>query len=183
VKRIVFLDRDGVIVRFPGKGKYVTRLSQVRLIPRAARALALLTKAGYEINVISNQGCVSRGLITRSQLKRFTDVMLKGVRAAGGRIRRVYYCLHQASDGCACKKPGTLLLKKAVGARRIDRRTIFFVGDSAEDIGAGKNFGLRTVLVLSGRNKRRDVRSLGIRPDFVKKDLWETAQWLTKRKY
>jgi histidinol phosphatase-like enzyme len=111
-----------------------------------------------------------------------TRGLLKTIRRAGGRIRRVYYCPHQSSDGCACKKPGTLLLERALAGRRLDRRKIFFVGDSAEDIGAGRNFGCRTVLVLSGRNKRRDVRRLGVKPDLVKKDLWEAACWLVRRK-
>jgi histidinol-phosphate phosphatase family protein len=178
----VFLDRDGVLVRFPGRGKYVTRASQMKLVPRSAEAVALLTRAGYEIVVVSNQGCVSHGFVTRPWLDRMTRRMLKAIRRAGGRIRKVYYCPHRSKDGCACKKPGTLLLERALAGRRVRRRKIFFIGDSAEDIGAGKNFGCRTVLVLSGRNKRKDVRSLGIKPDFVRKDLWEAARWLIRKK-
>ena len=179
---VLFLDRDGVIVKFPGRGKYVTRAPQMRLIGRSAEAVALLTRAGYEIHVVSNQGCVSRGLLSAARLAEFTRHMLAEIRKAGGRIRKVHYCPHQSSDGCACKKPGTLLLKRALKGRRMERRKIYFIGDSAEDIGAGKSFGCRTVLVLSGRNKKADVRTLGIRPDHVMKNLWEAALWLTRKK-
>ena len=178
----VFLDRDGVLVRFPGKGKYVTRLSQLKPIPRSAEAVALLTKAGFEIVVISNQGCVSRGMITPARLKDFTERMLRWIKKAGGRIRKVYYCPHQSSDGCRCKKPETLLMEKAVKGRRVKRREAVFVGDSAEDIEAANKFGCRSVLVLSGRNKKKDVRFLPLKPDFVKKNLWETAKWLTQKR-
>lgn len=182
MKRFVFLDRDGVLVRFPGKGKYVTRFSQLRLVPRAAEAVALLTRAGYELHVVSNQGCVSRGMISRAKLDELTRRMLRLIRASGGRIRKVHYCPHQSADGCDCKKPKTRLFERAVRGRRVDRRRTFVVGDSAEDILAGRKLGCRTVLVLSGRNKRRDVRSLPAKPDFVKKDLWETARWLTRKR-
>ena len=182
MKKFAFLDRDGVIVRFPGKGRYVTTASGMKLIPRAAEAVALLTRAGYELVVISNQGCVSHGLVTRKWLGRMTRRMLEKVRRAGGRIRKVYYCFHQSADGCSCKKPKTLLLRKALKGRRLDRRRIFFIGDSAEDIEAGKKFGCRTVLVLSGRNKRKHVRALRVKPDFVKKDLWEAARWMLRER-
>lgn len=179
--KLIFLDRDGVLIRFPGRGKYVIRDSQMKLIPRAAEAVAFLTRAGYEIHVISNQGCVSHGMITQARVDAMTKRMLREIRLAGGRIKRVHYCPHQSADGCRCKKPQTLMLRRALEGRRLVRRKMVFVGDSVEDIGAGKNFGCRTVLVLSGRNKKRDVRQLPIKPDFVKKNLWDAVQWLTKR--
>lgn len=182
MKRFVFLDRDGVIVKFPGIGKYVVRDSQMKLIPRAAEAIALLTKAGYPIALISNQGCVSHGMVTRAALKRMTQTMMKQVRAAGGRIGQIHYCLHQSADKCRCKKPQTLMLKRAWRGRGIPKKHTYFVGDSDVDVEAGKNFGCHSVLVLSGRNKKRDVKRLAVKPDFVKKDLWETAQWLTKKR-
>ena len=180
--RFVFLDRDGVLNRFPGKGKYVTRPSQFKLFPQALDAVEALTKGGYELAVISNQGCVSRGLLKRKTLDDMTRQMLQKIRLAGGRIQKVYYCLHQTSDGCNCKKPKTLLLKKALKGHRPDLSKIFFIGDSEEDILAGKNFGCRTILVLSGRLKKGDIPGLSAKPDLVKKDLREAAQWLLKRK-
>ena len=169
-----------MLVRFPGKGKYVTRASQMKPIAHSAKAVALLTKAGYHIVIISNQGCVSRGMITRAKLTALTKRMLRWIQKEGGRIRKVYYCMHQSSDGCLCKKPQTLLMENAVKGLRVKRHAAVFVGDSAEDIEAGNRFGCRTVLVLSGRNKRKDVRFLPVKPDYVKKDLLETAKWLIK---
>ena len=180
--KLVFLDRDGVLVRFPGRGKYVTRLSQVKPIRRSAEAVALLTKAGFDLVVISNQGCVSRGMITKAQLKKFTERMLGWIKKKGGKIRRVFYCPHQSSDGCLCKKPETLMMEKAVKGRKISRRGAFFIGDSAEDVEAAKRFGCRSILVLSGGNKKRDIRFLPVKPDFVKNNLWDAAKWLTQKK-
>ena len=47
---------------------------------------------------------------------------------------------------------------------------------------AGETFGATTVLVLSGRTKRRDLKTLGVTPRFVKKELLEAARWLTEKK-
>lgn len=173
--RVVFLDRDGVINRFPGKGLYVTRLEDFVLLPGAARAIARLNRSGYDVFVISNQGCVSRGLITPEGLEAITAAMRRGVEAEGGRIAGVHYCVHQTSDACECKKPKTLLFRRALEGRRVDLGATWFVGDSREDVEAGLALGCRTMLVLSGRTGPDDLEALGVRPDAVKRDLEEAV--------
>ena len=108
--------------------------------------------------------------------------MLKKVKASGGRIYRVHYCLHQKADRCACKKPKTLLFEKAMKGLKIKRRDIYFIGDSEEDVQAGHAIGCQSVLVLSGRSKRRDAKFFSRRPHHIKKDLLETARWILARK-
>ena len=181
--KLVFLDRDGVINAFPGKGLYVTRREEFRLIPEAVEGIRLLTEAGFELHVVSNQGCVSHGLITPKELERLTDSMLKDIAAAGGRIAGVHYCTHQTSDRCDCKKPKTALFLRALKNRPVDMRRVAFVGDSEEDMLAGHALGCRKVLVLSGRLEKKDIENLSVKPDAVKRDLLEAARWLLAEKH
>lgn len=179
--RIVFLDRDGVINEFPGKGLYVTRREDLRVLPRAARGIALLKAMGYEIFVITNQGCISRRYLTVGELEAMHVHLMRELEAEGAKIDGIFYCPHQTSDACDCKKPKTALFKKAVAGRSVDFARAFFVGDSEEDIAAGRALGCRTVLVLSGRTRGEDIAALAIRPDVVKKDLWEAAEWIAAK--
>ena len=180
--RLVFLDRDGVIVRFPGVGRYVTAARQMRLIPAALKGIRLLTEAGVRLHIISNQGCVSHGLITRRQLREFTALMMRRIRKAGGKIRGIHYCPHRSADRCLCKKPKTLLMKQATRGLRLKKKEVYFIGDSDVDVQAGRRFGCRTILVLSGRTKKNGVRHLPAKPDLVKKDLYEAARWILRKK-
>jgi histidinol-phosphate phosphatase family protein len=180
--KLVFLDRDGVINRFPGKGVYVVREEDFHFIPGALQGLRLLTEAGYELHVVSNQGCVSRGLLSMEELNRMTGRMLDRIRREGGEIRQVYYCVHRTSDACGCKKPKTELLEKALAGRRVTKTGVFFIGDSEEDMAAGKNIGCRTVLVLSGRTGNEDIAKFASKPDAVRKDLLDAAKWLLKKR-
>ena len=180
--RLVFLDRDGVINRFPGKGYYVVTEEGLHILPNALKGIRLLTEAGFQIHVISNQGCVARGMITRTELKTLTEKMSQKIKRFGGKIHRVHYCLHQESDNCRCKKPKTFLLKKAHKGSKQPRKEIYFIGDSREDVQAGARFGCRTVLLLSGRSKKKDIRDFPVKPEFVKKNLLEAARWLTRKK-
>lgn len=181
-RKLIFLDRDGVINRFPGKGLYVVRQDAFEFLPGSLEALRLLQVAGYETHVVSNQGCVSRGMITREGLSRLTEHMLAEVRRAGGGIRDVHYCVHQKADGCACKKPATLLFEKALAGRNAPPGSIAMIGDSEEDMEAARRMGFLKVLVLSGRTAAADLESFVPTPDAVKADLLEAVRWLLRKK-
>lgn len=178
--KIVFLDRDGVINEFPGKDLYVTTLEGFRPMPAALKGIRALTEAGYELHVASNQGCISRKLITWELLDRITKKMLDAVSAAGGKLDGVHYCPHQSADQCECKKPKTGLLVKALAGRKADLKRTYFVGDSEEDMKAADSFGCKKILVLSGRLKENDLPGISVKPDHVCRDLYEASQWILK---
>lgn len=182
MRRVVFLDRDGVINEFPGKGAYVTLLENFHILPQAPQAIRRLTEAGFEIYVVSNQGGISRGLIQPETLQAITKKMLEVVALHGGKINRVYYCTHQTSDQCDCKKPKTALFHRALGSKPVDLKNVYFIGDSEEDMAAGKAIGCRTVLVLSGRIQPEDVAQLPVAPEVVKHDLKEAVEWILEKK-
>lgn len=179
--KLVFLDRDGVINRFPGKGLYVTSLQALELLPSAADAIRILNEAGFETVVISNQGCVSRGFMTEEALNRLTDHLKAQLAEKKARLDHIFYCLHQTADNCECKKPKIGLFKKALEGRAGDVSHVYFVGDSREDVEAGRAAGLKTILVLSGRSTTEDINTFSIKPDYVKKDLMEAALWIVRR--
>ena len=181
-KKIIFLDRDGVINRFPGMGAYVTSLDAFHFIPGSLRAIQILTAAGFEINIISNQGCVSRGMISETKLSQLTLCMMAQIKKSGGLVQGVFYCVHQMSDGCLCKKPNVTLLRKAIGRRKFLLKEIFFIGDSREDMQAAKNLKCQALLVLSGRTKKKDLGTFEPKPDVVKKNLLEAARWIIQKK-
>ncbi|MCA9400426.1 MAG: HAD-IIIA family hydrolase, partial [Candidatus Omnitrophica bacterium] len=103
--KVVFLDRDGVINQFPGNGNYVTRCKNFHFLPGALDAIKELSGRGYELFVISNQAGVGKGLFTQKKLDQITHKMLRGVKQAGGKIRKVYYSTSRSDSGCEFRKP------------------------------------------------------------------------------
>jgi D-glycero-D-manno-heptose 1,7-bisphosphate phosphatase len=177
--KIVFLDRDGVINAFPGNGNYVTKLKNFRFIPGSLEAIKTLTDEGYVIFVISNQAGVGKGVYSLDKLKHINRNMLRGIKKAGGKIKKIYYCIHRSDAGCKCRKPEIEHIEKAVkllGKTIRSARGNFFVGDTKSDILTGYNAGCKTILVLSGRARRRDVRAWGVKPDFIVKNLRAAAK-------
>ncbi len=176
-RKVVFLDRDGVINQ--ESGEYVTTWKRFVFLPKSLEALRRLHEGGYKTIVISNQAGVSKGVYSRKALWDITCRMQKTVRKSGGRLDAVYYCLQRSSDNCLCQKPKTGLFRKAKERFGICLREAYVVGDSRRDIEAGKAIGCKTILVLSGRIKRRPRWK--VMPDTVRKDLGEAVKWILQK--
>lgn len=179
---LILLDRDGVINKDPKEKLYVTKWADFHFLPGAISAIKKLNKAGFKIAIISNQAGVAKGLFSRKALNLVTKKMLAKIRASGGGIKKIYYCLHRSQDNCSCRKPKTGLLKKAFSHFKAQPDRTFFVGDCDRDVEAGRKIGCKTILVLSGKTKLKEINSWPIKPDYIAKNLKEAVDLvLTKQ--
>ena len=183
--KAIFVDRDGVINKYPGDGDYVKSWEEFHFLPRVKPALKRLNQAGFQIFVISNQAGVSKGMYSREALDLLTENMLKALARSGVRISAVHYCTHQDKDRCACRKPETGLVDrvKAAAQKKGDAISLsesYFVGDTPRDIETGRKAGLKTILVFSGREKPENKKKWPLQPDSIAKDLYEAARIILK---
>ncbi|MFH1853840.1 MAG: D-glycero-beta-D-manno-heptose 1,7-bisphosphate 7-phosphatase [Candidatus Omnitrophota bacterium] len=178
--KAIFLDRDGVINRDPGFGDYIKSWDEFEFLPDAIESIKKLNKNGYEIFVISNQAGVGKGLYSQEALGEITKNMLGEIESQGGKIRSVMYCTHRTDAGCDCRKPKTGMIKKVTKGLDIDFKNTYFIGDSRLDVGAGKNMGCKTILLLTGKEDIETVNDWPYKPDFIKKDLKEAVKWVLK---
>jgi len=148
-RKIIFLDRDGVINRRPPQADYVKKWSEFSFLPQALPALALLNKNGYELYLISNQPGVARGAMSKDDLDDINRNFIAAVEKAGGKIHSIYQCLHGWDDDCPCRKPKAGMFYDAAFEHDIDLSKAFFVGDDERDLEAGQAASVKTHLMAS----------------------------------
>ncbi|MFA5356526.1 MAG: HAD family hydrolase [Candidatus Omnitrophota bacterium] len=175
-QRVVFLDRDGVINRYPGDRDYVKSWDEFEFLPRVKPALKRLNEKGFRVFIISNQAGVSKGIYTQEALDTITGNMLSDLEAFGINIARVFYCIHRQEDDCACRKPRTGNIEKALMMLRKEGiepelRKSYFIGDTIRDIETGRAAGLNTILVFSGKEKADNKENWVITPGHTADDL------------
>ena len=181
--KTIFIDRDGVINKDPGgwtEYSYVTRWEEFHFLPNTKEALKLLTDNGYDIIVVSNQGGVNKGYYSQKALNAITAKMLREINSAGAKVKRTYYCIHQDSDNCDCRKPKTGMFKQAEKDLGIKAKGAWFIGDGKMDVEAGKSAGLKTMLVLSGKTTIGDVGKWETKPDRIFGDLLDAVKFILK---
>jgi len=166
--RVVFVDRDGVI-NVDLIGDYVKTWKEFRFHETVVEGLKRLSDAGYKIVLISNQAGIGDGLYPEHKLWEIHEKMEDLLRNEGIKLYGAYFCLHGKNEGCECRKPKIGLFRQATqNGLAMDKSKTYFIGDKVTDIEAGKNFGLRTILVKTGYGPDHEKECRGaLEPDAV----------------
>jgi histidinol-phosphate phosphatase family protein len=171
MNKAAFLDRDGVInQKAPTEDEYITSWEEMKILPGVAQGISLLNRTGFRVVVVSNQRSVAKGLITIPELEFLHRRMCDELAHAGAKIDDIYYCPHELRPPCACRKPEPGMLLEAARAHDIDLTISWMIGDSENDVEAGRRAGCRTARVLPSDETRNDAA------DIVARSLLEAAQ-------
>lgn len=156
LRAAVFLDRDGTII---DDLHYLSRPEQVRLRPGGAEAIARLNRAGFPVIVVTNQSGIARGLLTVADFERVQHRMLELLNREDAHVDASYMCPHHPEvDGeCECRKPGTLLFRRAADEHTLDLARSVYIGDRWRDVAPGLALGGRGILIADELTDREDL--------------------------
>jgi len=149
LNKAVFLDRDGVINQKAREGDYIRTWHEIRLMPHAVEAVASLNRAGYKVIVATNQRGVATSRIRIEDLLDIHCRIQREFERGGALISQLYFCPHDTSQNCSCRKPQPGMLRRAALEHDLDLRSSWMIGDSVSDVKAGENAGCRNVLLTS----------------------------------
>ena len=154
-RRAAFIDRDGTLVNDPG---FQRDPSTVELLPGAAAAVARLNAAGIAVIVVTNQSGIARGLITPAEYAAVERAITTRFAEQGARLDATYHCPHYPDIGgpCDCRKPGTLLYRRAAEEWHLDLAASWGVGDRVSDLEPVLALGGRGLLVRTGAGRKHE---------------------------
>ncbi len=177
---LVLLDRDGVINEDRQSG--VTCLEEFHFLPGALEAIAILSRAGFQIAVITNQSAVAKGLLTEAALEEIHQHMCARIEAAGGRIAAIYTCTDHPDRPGARRKPAPGMVLEALADFNVKAEQTPFIGDALRDLQAASAAGCPSVLVKTGKGKFTLNNGLpdGIQPIAVVEDLEQAASYVVQ---
>lgn len=143
---MLLLDRDGVLN--PDTG-YAHHPHQAVLLPGTAQAIAIAHRAGVPVAVVTNQSGLARGYFTLEQMNAFHTLLAQQVAQAGGCIAAFYHCPHlpELTGKCLCRKPGHLLVQRALALHGAVAAHSLLVGDSPRDCQAATAAGVPALWV------------------------------------
>jgi D-glycero-D-manno-heptose 1,7-bisphosphate phosphatase len=171
----MFLDRDGVINEvLSDRVKFVNKPSDFYLLDGVGEAIKLFNDEGFKVFVVTNQGGVGLGYMKESALSEVHHKMVDDLAKFEAKIDDIAYCPHKPDANCACRKPKPQMLLDLAEKYNVDLTQSYMVGDREPDILAGKEAGVRTILV-GDRNETEDA-------DMFFPDLLAVANWLAEDK-
>ena len=133
--------------------------------------------------MVTNQGCVAKGMITEEELGEIHFRMVSLLGAEGAEVDGIYCCPHHPEGTvpdfaieCDCRKPRPGLLERAAGEHGLDLARCVMIGDTLRDLEAARGAGAQSVLVLTGHGRETVGKEHGAH--YVADDLASAVQWL-----
>jgi len=168
--RAIFLDRDGVINIY--RSDYVRSEADFVYYDHTPEAFRVLGALGLPLIVITNQSGIARGYQSEQEVRLLGDRLVADARDWGAEIVSIEYCPHLPDAGCECRKPARGLFDRAAVAHKLRFDGSYMVGDSPADMRAGRDLGLVTVRVSTGRGAEGD----GVDDDYRESDFLGAAR-------
>ena len=154
-QKAIFLDRDGTVNEYVG---FLRNIDEFKLIENTAEAIKKINSSEYLAIIVTNQPVIARGEVTYEELKQIHKKMETLLGQEGAYLDGIYYCPHHPKSGfegeikelkieCECRKPKPGMLLKAAKDFNIDLEKSWIIGDSENDILAGKNAKCNTAYI------------------------------------
>lgn len=150
----LFLDRDGVLNRHKADG-YVIDPAEFALIDMALGSARIAQEAGALLVVITNQGCIGRGIAAETNVMAVHTKLLDALSERDIQLSAIYVCPHHPSAldpsgrDCQCRKPKPGMILQAAEDLNINLGASVLIGDQQSDIDAARAAGIRDEWAIS----------------------------------
>ena len=151
MKKVVFLDRDGVINI---DKSYVYKIDDFEFTKDLIKVLKHFLKLDYTLIIVTNQSGIGRGFYKLEDFKKLTKWMLEELKKFNIEIKKVYFCPHDPKEQCECRKPHPKMLLEAANEFNIDLTNSWMIGDKESDIEAAINAGINNTIFIGNKKTK-----------------------------
>ncbi len=176
-KKILLIDRDGIINEKANKAKYIESWKDFRFINKNIEGLKLLSKQGFKFIIITNQACIAQNIITRNKLNYIHRKMKSELLKDGIEILKVYFSPdHYNNNKSKTRKPAPGMFFSASKDFKLNLDDCLYVGDDIRDCIASYNAGFKSVFI----GKKNSIKTLNKKqyPVFVSKDITNSVKFI-----
>lgn len=146
MRKVLFLDRDGVIIKERGAYNYLPE--HLIYVDGIEQNLKKAWENGFDLVIITNQGGIAKGYYTHDHVHQMHSAIAAHFESHGVAFLDWFYCPHHDVSGkCLCRKPGSLMLEKAIARYGINPKASYFIGDKDSDYEAGIKAGVNPVKI------------------------------------
>ncbi|MDE0771877.1 MAG: HAD-IIIA family hydrolase [Salibacteraceae bacterium] len=154
MRKIIFLDRDGVVN--VERGDYTWKVDDFEFTQNLFEALGNFSEKGYSFVIITNQGGIAKGLYGHEDVLRLNTIIAKEFENHNLELLDIYYSpYHSDFSKSLSRKPDSLMLEKAIDRYGIDVSNSYMIGDSERDILAAQKVGVKGILIAANSSLTR----------------------------
>lgn len=146
MKKALFIDRDGTIIREPAD-EQIDAFEKLSFVPGAIRALALIRElTDYELVMVSNQDGLGTPSFPEETFWPVHNFILETLKGEGVVFDDILIDRHFPQDNAPTRKPGTGMLTAYMGGE-YDLANCYVIGDRATDVQLARNLGCKALQI------------------------------------
>lgn len=150
MKKAIFIDRDGTIVREPDD-EQIDSLEKLEFVPGAITGLRSLMGKGYDIVMVSNQDGLGTASFPEDTFYPAHNKMLATLRGEGVVFDAEYIDRSFPHENLPTRKPGTAMLTSYMdGSYNLEES--YVIGDRLTDMQLAENLGAKGILLGARRD-------------------------------
>ena len=141
MKKAVFIDRDGTILKEPAD-EQIDSLQKFAFVPGAIGGLRSIVGLGYELVMVSNQDGLGTRAFPYEDFLPFQELMLKTLEGEGVVFDNILIDKSFPEDNAPTRKPGTGMLGAYMDGS-YDLASCIVIGDRDTDMELARNLGAK----------------------------------------
>lgn len=163
-RRVLFLDRDGVVLIEPPTDFQIDSIEKTAFLPGAITALSkIAAELDYYKVMVTNQDGLGTDAYPESAFSPYHDLMLRTLDGEGFVFDEMHIDKTYPQENKDTRKPGTGMLKHFFDKEKYDLANSFMVGDRWTDIKLAKNLGCRAIYLRSPLHNFTDEQEAELR--------------------
>mgnify|MGYP003312252045 CR=1 FL=1 len=174
MKKALFIDRDGTIIREP-EDEQVDSLEKLSFVPGAISGLKALSKLGFEMVMASNQDGLGTELFPEETFRPAHEKMLETLAGEGVVFDDFLIDPSLPEQNSPKRKPGTGMFGKYLSGD-YDLASCWVIGDRETDRQLAENLGCSALILGNGMDWTRIVETVsrGARKAVIERKTRET---------
>jgi imidazoleglycerol-phosphate dehydratase/histidinol-phosphatase len=174
MKRILFVDRDGVVLQEPPSDFQIDAVEKTSFIPGAISTLSMIA-ADFDFYkvMVTNQDGLGTTSYPENKFYPYHDLMLRTLAGEGFVFDEMIIDKTFVADNQPTRKPGVALLQHLMNNDQYDLANSFVIGDRWSDIQLAKNLGCKAIYFKSSLHELTSEQQL----DYTSTIVLETTNW------
>jgi imidazoleglycerol-phosphate dehydratase / histidinol-phosphatase len=146
MKRILFIDRDGTLIKEAPPTYQVDSFDKLEFYPYMFEYMGKIARElDYELLMVTNQDGLGTASFPEASFWPVQNLVMKSLENEGIPFSGVYIDKSIPKDQAPTRKPGTGMLTKYMDNEQYDLAHSFVIGDRITDVQLAKNLGCKAI--------------------------------------
>ena len=146
MKRILFIDRDGVLLKEPVEDLQVDSIEKTRFVPGAITALSnIAAEFDFYKVMVTNQDGMGTAAYPAEKFHPYQQLLLRTLEGEGFKFDEILIDTSFEHESKPTRKPGIGLLAHLLSNEEYDIKNSLAIGDRWSDMQLAKNIGCKAI--------------------------------------